>query len=137
MVSMCGEDKARIRRGSLRQQLSSAGAAGPRGRDYQLGLRLEGLPLIPQGSPQTPPYQTAQPAWSHPSGAQPSCLLLASEEGHLLHLRKRAGVPPFGGGLWVSPALSLSPLFSFFASCLYSPWPLIPFITFAPQTACR
>lgn len=40
MVSMCGEDAARMGRGSPCQQLPSVGAAGLWGGDYQPGLRL-------------------------------------------------------------------------------------------------
>lgn len=59
MVSMCGEDKARICRGSLGQQLSPAGVAGPYGGGDQLGLRRQELQLIPWGSSRAPPGQTA------------------------------------------------------------------------------
>lgn len=135
MVSMCGEDTARSAEGALPTALLSWagrlwGGAG------QLGHRPSGLLPIPQGSPQTPlcpdssRLVSGAPATLIYPPVLASCLPLPSKGG-TSSLAEREGVPPLGG-LWVSPASSLSP---FFPPCiLHLSFPRIPLPTFPPQT---
>lgn len=135
MVSMCGEDTARSAEGALPTALLSWagrlwGGAG------QLGHRPSGLLPIPQGSPQTPlcpdssRLVSGAPATLIDPPALASCFPLASKGG-TSSLAEREGVPPLGG-LWVSPASSLSP---FSPPCiLHLSLPRIPPPTFPPRT---